>query len=109
MKVKRKLLIVMTLSVLVLVGCENKKPDTPSATSQISLEKGAICTVQFRRDALGAGSELPVPPMMGVINGAEVNFSGIFSHMNEDWVVLIDSNKSEIWIPRNVILLIKVN
>ena len=109
MKIMEKLaILVMIFGVLGMTGCESKTPSTRSSTNRICPEAGAYCTVQFRRDALGASRDLPVPPTTGSINGAEVCVSGKFSKMNENWVVLTESNGGEIWIPRSMILLIKV-
>jgi hypothetical protein len=41
-------------------------------------------------------------------NGAETCVTGKFSRMDEDWVILTEG-KDETWIPRSVILLIKVD
>jgi hypothetical protein len=42
-------------------------------------------------------------------NGAETCVTGKFSRMDEDWVILTEAKDVETWIPRSVILLIKVD
>jgi hypothetical protein len=106
-------IVAISLSVFGLTGCECKTPAAESdskATHQITPKKGAYCTVQFRRDALGASSPLPVPVTTDGINGARVSLNGKFSQMDDSWVVLTaPGEKGEIWIPRSMILLIRVN
>jgi hypothetical protein len=106
--IEKLAILIMIFSVLGMAGCESKT-SSRSSTNGICPKAGAYCTVQFRRDALGASRDLPVPPTTGSINGAEVCVSGKFSKMNEDWVVLTESKGGEIWIPRSMILLIKVS
>jgi hypothetical protein len=100
--------------VLTFAGCgglggqEGKGAGQPAAP-------GAYCTVQFKRDVLGASRELPVSPRTGSINGAKVSVSGKFLRMTESWLVIhsadsrgaIDENR-ETWIPFENILLFEV-
>jgi hypothetical protein len=81
-----------------LSGCE--RPDAPL------LKAGSPCTVQFRRDALGAGANLPISPMTSGINGAETALSGTLKRATPDWIV-IEMSGREITIPKSVILLIE--
>src|SRR5262245_53890244 len=78
---------------LLLTGC-----DSAPAAGSSSRPIGKTCTVQFRRDALGAAASLPVPPMTGSINGADTAISGTLKSTSDDWVVL-DSGGKEIWVP----------
>ena len=71
-----------------------------------SLEVGKFCTIQFRRDALGAAAVNPVPPMTDSYNGADTNIQGKLKRTTKDWIV-IEHNGGEIWIPKSVVLLIK--
>jgi hypothetical protein len=64
------------------------------------------CTIQFRRDALGAAANLPISPMTGGINGADTAISCTFKSMREDWVIVERAGK-EVWIPKGVILLME--
>ncbi|MCP5517241.1 MAG: hypothetical protein H7A45_08305 [Verrucomicrobiales bacterium] len=68
---------------------------------------GAQCTVQFQRDALGAGASLPISPRTNNINGADTSVSGALKQFTAEWIVL-DSGGREIWIPKTVVLLIEV-
>jgi hypothetical protein len=68
---------------------------------------GKTCIVQFRRDALGAGAALPIPPMTSGINGAETCISGTLKRSSSDWVVIEGKDGHEIVIPTAVILLIE--
>lgn len=103
MKITARLAILaLILSILVAAGCESKKP----RTAHNAPKQGSYCTVQFRRDALGAAGDLLVPPTSNMHNGAETCVTGKFSRMDEDWVILTEG-KDETWIPRSAILLIK--
>lgn len=86
---------------LSLTGCEK----ATAADSSASLA-GKPCTVQFRRDALGAAASLPIPPMTGGINGADTAISCTFKSTRDDWFVVNRAGK-ELWIPKSVILLIE--
>ena len=87
------------LGSIVFSGCDHQ--DAPK------LQAGKRCTIQFRRDALGAGATLPISPMTGSINGAETSISGILKRSSSDWVVIEGHNAREILIPKSVILLIE--
>lgn len=83
---------------VVFTGCGG--PEAPA------LQTGKACTVQFRRDALGAGANLPVPPMTHSMNGADTSVEGTLKRVTAEWLV-IEKNGKEIWIPKGVILLIE--
>ena len=83
---------------VVFTGCGG--PEAPV------LQTGKACTVQFRRDALGAAANLPVSPTTHNINGAETCVMGTLKRATAEWVV-IEKNAKEIWVPRSVILLIE--
>jgi hypothetical protein len=88
---------------LLLTGCgEEPVAGTPTI--------GKTCTVQFRRDALGAAMNLPVNPTTGSINGAEVMISGTIVDVTPEWIVL-DSGRENLrtYVPRSVILLLDVS
>ena len=87
------------LASVVLSGCDHQ--DAPT------LQAGKTCTLQFRRDALGAGATLPISPMTGNINGAETSISGTLKRSSSDWVVIEGKGGREILIPKSVILLIE--
>jgi hypothetical protein len=81
-------------------GCDSNS--TPMRTPPV----GKQCTIQFRRDALGAGADMPVPPMTDNINGADTSISGTLKSSTGEWIVL-DRNGSEVWVPKTAVLLIK--
>ncbi len=68
---------------------------------------GTSVTVQFRRDALGSAHNLPISPTTDRQNGAQVSMAGELKAIDSDWVVL-KARGTDYWIPRSVVLLIKV-
>lgn len=98
------------LCVLLMAGCKVETHEGRSGSqgaAGIKPEVGSACTVQLRRDALGASTGL-IPPDTESVGGATVSVRGKFSRMDDNWVVLAASDKDEIWIPRGMILLIEV-
>lgn len=87
-----------------LAGCGHQ-PESP-----LSANIGDYCTVQFRRDALGAASL--VAPTTGSINGALVAESGRLVKATPDWIVItgVDTQgqKIERAIPTHAILFVQV-
>ena len=84
---------------LLLTGCD--RVSSPPA--------GKSCTIKFRMDALGVARDSPVSPMMtGTFNGGEVAIDGTLQRISDEWVVLLDRNGKEVWVPKSVILLIRV-
>lgn len=67
---------------------------------------GKQCTIQFRRDALGAAASLPVSPLTGNINGADTTISGTLKSTRGEWIVL-DRGGQEIWVSKAAVLLIQ--
>ena len=92
--------IAATAATLSLTGCDR------ATAADTSIPPGRQCTVQFRRDALGAAANLPVSPMTQGINGADTAISCRYKSTREDWVI-VDRAGREIWIPKSVILLIE--
>lgn len=86
-----------------LIGCM----PPPSMPRYAIPPIGAQCTVQFQRDALGAGANLPIPPRTNQINGADTSVSGTLKQFTTEWIVL-DVDGQELWIPKTVVLLIEV-
>jgi uncharacterized lipoprotein YehR (DUF1307 family) len=93
--------VVTFAATLLLTGCDNA---VAVGSSGPPIGKG--CSIQFRRDALGAGASGPSSPMAGNINGAEVAISGTLKSTSGDWVVL-EVEGRETWVPKAVILLIQ--
>ena len=95
-----------------LVASTNHKPDRSSSASADLPAIGAFCTVQLRRDLLGAASDLPISPLVNGINGSEVSVSGRLLKVDAEWIVLEhrrQDRQSELWIPRGNVLLLSVH
>jgi hypothetical protein len=80
-------------------GCDTRRnlPTPPT---------GKECSVQLRRDALGAAAGLPISPETDSINGATVSLHGTVRSADGDWIC-IERKGGEIWIPKANILLIR--
>ena len=78
---------------------------------------GTMCTVQFRRDVLGAAHDLPIGPTTNNINGAIVSMTGeliavsreaiLLDQVNEHYIVNDVPQMKRFWIPRSGILFIE--
>jgi len=78
---------------------------------------GTICTVQFRRDVLGAARDLPIGPTVANTNGAIVTLRGELIAVNREAILLDQVNDQYIendvprmkrfWIPKSSILTIE--
>ena len=75
------LLAAATLA-LINTGCNS------AGASSTGPQRGVQCTVQFRRDALGAAASLPISPMTGGINGADTALSGKLIGTTDEWIIL---------------------
>lgn len=73
----------------------------------ISPPTGKEVTVQVRRDALGAASELPIGPLSGSVNGAVVHVNGLLKNVNGEWIVIETAAETEVWFARSSVLLIE--
>ena len=91
-----KLLVPALALALLFSGCHE---------SALALQPGKPCVVQFRRDALGAGASLPIPPLTQTMNGAETCVAGTFERTAGHWIV-IQQNGVDVWIPESVVLAI---
>lgn len=85
-------------------GCNSSQPDE-EALLKPRIGKG--CTVQFRRDALGAGASLPVSPTTGEVNGASVTVVGTLTQVRGRWIVIWDHKNGEYFIPRESVLMLE--
>ena len=74
-----------------------------AASGLSGIPVGKSCTVQFRRDALGAANSVPIGPMTGSINGAETSVSGTLKTIMDEWIIL-DRGGKNIWVPKTVVL-----
>jgi hypothetical protein len=80
-------------------GCDTS-PNLPAPPT------GKECSIQFRRDSLGAAADLPISPETDSINGATVSLHGTIRSAGGDWIC-IERKGAEIWIPKANILLIR--
>jgi hypothetical protein len=102
---------VTTIVLTTFGGCAVEDSAT-QATAALRSKVGYLCTVQFRRDALGAAGN-PVPPTTGTFNGAETQLSGLLKDIKGDYLVLEvprqgdPKNAVEYWIPRHSVLLLE--
>ena len=92
----------LTVTLLVLPG------HALASTGANAPVVGANCTIQFRRDALGAASSGPVPPLTDNHNGADTCLAGKLKSLNSEWVV-IEHGTEDLWIARSVVLLIRAS
>ena len=67
---------------------------------------GKPCTVQFRRDALGAAAANPISPLTNGINGADTSIAGTLKRVTAEWIVIGQHGTIDVWIPRSAVLLI---
>jgi hypothetical protein len=85
--------------------------------SAIAPKPGTLCTVQFRRDSLGAASNLPIPPTTNIVNGSAVSIQGelifvspeaiLLDQVNAHYIVNGVPNMKRFWIPKSSILAIE--
>ncbi len=100
------LLLVMAAFALTTPGC---MPASEAGTTDRAHPRvGEQCTVQFRRDALGAATELPISPLTNSTNGAETSVSGTLVSADDRWVVLDRGDGDELWIPTSNVLLLRL-
>jgi len=66
---------------------------------------GSQCTVLYRKEALGAIINRLTPVQ---IEGAFNDVQGKFVKLNDDWIVLIAANGQQLWVPRDHVLLMRV-
>ena len=81
------------------------------SAEMLDIEPETMVKVQFRRDALGAATSVPVSPRTGSFNGAETSLTGKFKRSTGDWIILSDHQRQEheYWIPVHSILHLEVN
>lgn len=106
MTFKTGILFIISIVAVALSGCFYSPPGQTQLVEQPPTGKSV--TVQFRRDALGSAHTLPIPPTTDSQNGAQVSLSGSLSLVNPEWIVLQHNSRAH-WIPREAVLLIRVN
>jgi hypothetical protein len=95
-----------------LAGCGSDDIAAES-TRALRSKVGYYCTVQFRRDALGAAAASGIPPTTGSMNGASVELTGLLKDVKGDYLVIETprpgdpTKKNEYWVPRHSILLLE--
>jgi len=111
---KRRKCVAIILAVLIVGAiCCHIHHFHHSRSRSIDPEPGTICTVQFRRDALGGASL--TSPLTNKHNGAEVSLGGTLIAINREAILLEYSDPSRygqpgtrrLWIPKSSILLIE--
>lgn len=85
------------------------RPERPLLSEWI----GQVIEIQFRRNALGAASDLPISPDTGQINGAATSIVGRLQSVSDSEIVIMRSRGNQAahpyWIPREVILFVRVD
>ena len=109
----------MAILIILIVGifCWHVHRPKPSRWRPIDLEPGTMCTVQFRRDVLGAATTLPVSPTANSINGSTVSIQGelvavtheaiLLDQVDEHYIVNDVPRMQRFWIPKSSILSIE--
>jgi len=78
---------------------------TRKAREMMAPSVGAECTAILRKDELGLDSSRLMPmEIQGVTNYVR----GKFVQLNDDWIVLATPSKQQLWLPRQHVLLLRV-
>lgn len=99
--------ITLIVATSCLMACSQPAQIGMSST-ELSQWIGKNVSIQFRRDALGAAADLPVPPTTGSINGAQTTVAGKLLKVHAS-SILIGEEQHPKWIPREVILFVEMN
>ncbi len=91
----------LTLAALSLTGCSQA-----TAADSSTNPAPRPCTVQFRRDALGAAASSPGSPRTPFMNGVDTTIHCTFKSTREDWVI-VEREHKEVWIPKSVVLFVE--
>lgn len=75
------------------------------ARETMSPPVGSTCTVLLRRDELGIKSNRLTPMTTDSVPN---NVRGKFMKLNDEWIVLESSENKQVWIPREHVLLLRV-
>ena len=87
----------LLVGMLGLSGCGRR--DAPD------LQPGKSCTIIFRRDALGATTNLPSDPIVSLTSSMSFSVTGILKRTNNDWIVIEQGHDHpEVWVPTDVVL-----
>ena len=66
---------------------------------------GANCIVILRPEELGTRQALLTP---GEVDGVSSSIQGKFVQLNDQWIVLDFGNDKQVWVPRERVLLFRV-
>jgi|GEM_PF-1719919 len=104
-----------TLFLLVVLGAigwsaysywsEYSEQATRKARELMSPTVGTQCTVIFRNEELGLEQAMLTPM---VIDGVQNSVRGTFVKINDDWVVLASAQGEQFWVPREHVLLLRI-
>jgi gas vesicle protein len=100
-------ILVGGIAVVVALMLATPKETKAAFGGETSPPIGKSCSIQFRRDALGAAASLPIAPTTGSFNGAETSLAGKLKMVSSDWIVLDNQHGNDVWIPRVCVLLIQ--
>jgi hypothetical protein len=91
-------------------GCERTEASGPSPAPAAALQPapGTEVIVHFRRDALGALRDVPIPVSTHEFNESKVCVRGALRSMDEEWIVLERERGGDAWVPRGAILYLEV-
>jgi hypothetical protein len=104
-----KRLMPIVCGVVLLTGCGQSTAKRPAFSMEAGV--GNTCTVQFRRDALGLATEVPINPATDVYNGATITLVGTLKSRDENWTVvsgLHGDETSTYVIPTHAILWLRI-
>jgi hypothetical protein len=111
----RSILFLLCAFIAATAGCVPATGTPHPGESRIDLTdpshppvgQGMVCTLQFKRNLLGAGANLPVAPMTTNINGADVSVRGKLVRFDREWIVLEVEGHTTLWVPTQNVLLVQ--
>jgi hypothetical protein len=95
-----------TLSIMGLCGAMMISACGGGSKPLANAKIGQRCVVQFRRDALGSASPVPIGLDTDNINGSEVTIGGTLKRVQAD-AILITTTKADYVIPMPAILCLR--
>lgn len=100
-----RLLVLVFILGVGLSACNIEANTNELSSHGLAEMEGERCTVQLRRDYLGAETSLPIPPTTDVYNGAQVSVEGQLLEVGH-YGVTLRSDGRDLWIPMEAILLV---
>ncbi|MDF1797932.1 MAG: hypothetical protein P1V81_02045 [Planctomycetota bacterium] len=100
-----RLLVLVFILGIGLSACNIEANTNELSSHGLGEMEGERCTVQLRRDYLGAETSLPIPPTTDVFNGAQVSIEGRLEEVGH-YGLLLRSDGRDLWIPMEAILLV---